>query len=158
VATELLNQMAGVRMVHVPYKGESLAMADVMGGQVKVMFGNLPTMLPTVRSGKLRAIAVSSLQRSDAAPEIPTIAESGLPGFEALTWFGLFAPRGTPAPIVTRLYSETRASVADAATAERFKSQGLTVVGSDPEQFRKYMVAESAKWARLVESAKIRPE
>jgi tripartite-type tricarboxylate transporter receptor subunit TctC len=158
VATELLNQMAGVRMVHVPYKGESMAMADVMGGQVKVMFGNLPTILPAVRSGKLRAIAVSSLQRAEAAPDIPTVAESGLPGFEALTWFGLFAPRGTPAPIITRLYNEVHASLSDAATVERLKSQGLTLVGSDPAKFRQYMQTESVKWGKLVQSAKIKPE
>jgi tripartite-type tricarboxylate transporter receptor subunit TctC len=158
VAAELLKQMAGVDMVHVPYKGESLAINDAMGGQVKVLFGNLPTMLPVVRSGKLRAIAVSSLQRAEAAPEIPTIAESGLPGFEALTWFGFFAPRGTPAPIVKRLYSEVRASLDDAATAQRLKGQGLTLVGSDPERFRQYMKTESVKWAKLVQAAKIRPE
>lgn len=158
VATELLKQMAGVDMVHVPYKGESLALNDAMGGQVKVLFGNLPTMLPVVRSGKLRAIAVSSLQRAEAAPDIPTVAESGLPGFEALTWFGIFAPRGTPAPVIQRLYGEVRASLDDAAAAERLKAQGLTLVGSDPEHFRQYMQAESVKWARLVQSAKIRPE
>jgi len=158
VATELLKQMAGVDLVHVPYKGESLALNDAMGGQVKVLFGNLPTMLPVVRSGKLRAIAVSSLQRAEAAPDIPTIAESGLAGFEALTWFGVFAPNGTPAPIVTRLYNEVHASLADPATADRLKAQGATLVGSNPEQFRQYMKAESVKWAKLVQSAKIRPE
>ena len=158
VATELLKQMAGVDMVHVPYKGESLALNDAMGGQVKVMFGNLPTMLPVVRSGKLRAIAVSSLQRAEAAPDIPTVAESGLPGFEALTWFGIFAPQGTPAPVVKRLYSEVHASLGDPATADRLKAQGATLVGSDPEQFRKYMQTESVKWAKLVQSAKIKPE
>jgi tripartite-type tricarboxylate transporter receptor subunit TctC len=158
VATELLDQMAGVQMVHVPYKGESLAMADVMGGQVKVMFGNLPTMLPTIRSGKLRAIGVSSLKRAEAAPDIPTIAESGLPGFEALTWFGLFTPKGTPASVVTRLYNEVRASLADAGTRDRLKAQGLTLVGNSPDQFRAYMKAESVKWGKLIESAKIKPE
>jgi len=158
VATELLDQMAGVHMVHVPYKGESLAMNDVMGGQVKVMFGNLPTLLPAIQSGKLRAIAVSSLQRSEAAPDIPTIAESGLPGFEALTWFGLFAPRGTPAPVITRLYNEVHTSLADATTRDRLRAQGLTVVGSDPEHFRQYMKTESVKWGKLVASAKIKPE
>jgi tripartite-type tricarboxylate transporter receptor subunit TctC len=158
VAMELLKQMAGVDLVHIPYKGESLAINDAMGGQVKVLFGNLPTMLPIVRSGKLRAIAVSSLQRAEAAPEIPTVAESGLPGFEALTWFGIFAPKGTPAPIITRVYQEARASLNDPATAERLKAQGLTLVGSDPAHFRQYMQTESVKWAKLVASAKIRPE
>ena len=158
VATELLKQMAGIDMVHVPYKGESMAINDAMGGQVKVLFGNLPTMLPAVQSGKLRAIAVSSLQRAEAAPDIPTVAESGLPGFEALTWFGLFAPKGTPTPIVTRLYSELHASLNNAEVADRLKAQGLTLVGSDPEHFRAYMKVESVKWAKLVQSAKIKPE
>lgn len=157
VAMELLKQMAGVDMVHIPYKGESLAINDAMGGQVKVLFGNLPTMLPVVRSGKLRAIAVSSLKRAEAAPELPTIAESGLPGFEALTWFGFFAPKGTPAPVITRVYETARASLNDPATAARLKAQGLTLDGTDPAQFRAYMKTESVKWARLVQSAKIKP-
>lgn len=157
VAMELLKQMAGVDMVHVPYKGESLAINDALGGQVKVLFGNLPTMLPVVQSGKLRAIAVSSLKRAEAAPELPTIAESGLPGFEALTWFGLFAPKGTPAPIITRVYQEAQASLKDRATSERLKAQGMTLEGTDPEHFRQYMKTESVKWGKLVQSAKIRP-
>lgn len=158
VASELLNQMAGVKMVHIPYKGESNALADVLGGQVPVMFGNLPTLLPSIRAGKLRAIAVSSLQRSEVAPDIPTVAESGLAGFEALTWFGLFTPAATPKPIIERLHREVVASLADKEFQAKLQAQGLTLVGNDPAQFRSYMQKETVKWARLVESAKIKPD
>ncbi|WP_249728905.1 tripartite tricarboxylate transporter substrate binding protein [Acidovorax sp. CCYZU-2555] len=158
VASELLNQMAGVKMVHIPYKGESNALADVLGAQVTVMFGNLPTLLPSIRSGKLRAIAVSSLQRSDVAPDIPTVAESGLPGFEALTWFGLFAPVATPKPVIERLHREIVTSLADKEFQSKLRGQGLTLVGNDPAQFRSYMQTETVKWAKLVESAKIKPD
>jgi len=158
VAAELMAQMARVEMVHVPYKGEANALADLMGAQVTVMFGNLPTLLPAIRSGKVRAIAVSSPQRSEVAPDIPTIAESGLPGFEALTWFGLFAPAATPKPIIERLHREVVVSLADADFQLKMRGQGLTLVGNDPAQFRKYMQTETVKWAKLVESAKIKPE
>lgn len=158
VASELLNQMAGVKMVHIPYKGESNALADILGGQVTVMFGNLPTLLPSIRAGKLRAIAVSSLQRSDVAPDIPTVAESGLPGFEALTWFGLFAPAATPRPVIDRLHREVVSSLADKEFSAKLRSQGLTLVGNDPAKFRSYMQTETVKWAKLVESAKIKPD
>ena len=158
VASELLAQMAGVKLGHVPYKGEALALNDVLGNQVPVMFGNLPTMLPHIRSGKVRAIAVSSLQRSEAAPDIPTIAESGLAGFEALTWFGVFAPAATPGPVVTRLEETIKQTLADPATRSKLQAQGLTVMGNSPDQFRAYMKTETVKWAKLVESAQIKPE
>lgn len=158
VASELLAQMAGVKLGHVPYKGEALALNDVLGNQVPVMFGNLPTMLPHIRSGKVRAIAVSSLQRSEAAPDIPTIAESGLAGFEALTWFGVFAPAATPGPVVSRLEESIKQTLADPATKTKLQAQGLTVVGNSPDQFRAYMKTETVKWAKLVESAQIKPE
>lgn len=158
VASELLAQMAGVKLTHVPYKGEALALNDVLGNQVPVMFGNLPTLLPQIRSGKVRAIAVSSLQRSEAAPDIPTIAESGLPGFEALTWFGVFAPAATPVAVVNRLQEDIRKTLADAATKTKLEAQGLTVMGNSSDQFRAYMKTETVKWAKLVESAQIKPE
>jgi tripartite-type tricarboxylate transporter receptor subunit TctC len=158
VASELLAQMAGVKLVHVPYKGEALALNDVLGNQVPIMFGNLPTLLPHIRSGKVRAIAVSSLERSDVAPDIPTIAESGLPGFEALTWFGVFAPANTPGPVVTRLQDDIKKTLADSATKTKLQAQGLTVMGNTPDQFRAYMKTETVKWAKLVESAQIKPE
>ncbi|MCZ2496478.1 tripartite tricarboxylate transporter substrate binding protein [Xylophilus sp. Kf1] len=158
VAMELLAQTAGVQLVHAPYKGEANALADLMGSQITVMFGNLPTMLPAIKAGKVRAIAVSSLQRSDAAPDIPTVAESGLGGFEALTWFGVFAPRATPQPVIERLHKDIVDSLADKAVQAQMRAQGLTLVGNTPAQFRAYLQTETVKWAKLVESAKVRPE
>jgi tripartite-type tricarboxylate transporter receptor subunit TctC len=158
VASELLASMAGVKMVHVPYKGEANALNDLLGNQVPVMFGNLPTMLPYIHSGKVKVIAVSSLQRAEAAPDIPTIAESGLPGFEALTWFGLYAPAGTPRPVVDRLYTNVKQTLADPAVRKKLQAEGLTVVGSTPEQFRAYMKTEAVKWGKLIETAHIKAE
>ena len=103
---ELFKTMAGVDMTHVPYKGSSPALTDLMGGQVQIMFDNLPSSLPLIKSGKLRAVAVTSLKRAPALPDVPTVAESGFPGFDASSWFGILAPAGTPAPIVARLNAE----------------------------------------------------
>jgi tripartite-type tricarboxylate transporter receptor subunit TctC len=158
VASELLASMAGIQMVHVPYKGEANALNDLLGNQVPVMFGNLPTLLPHIRSGKVKVIAVSSLQRAEAAPDIPTIAESGLPGFEALTWFGLYAPAGTPRPVLDRLVTAVTQSLADPAIKSKLRAQGLTVVGNTPDQFRAYMKTEMVKWGKLIETAHIKPE
>jgi tripartite-type tricarboxylate transporter receptor subunit TctC len=152
VASELLASMAGVEMVHVPYKGEANALNDLLGNQVPIMFGNLPTLLPHIRSGKVKVLAVSSLQRAEAAPDIPTIAESGLPGFEALTWFGLYAPAGTPRPVVDRLVTAVTQSLA------KLRAQGLTIVGNNPDQFRAYMKTEMVKWGKLIETAHIKAE
>jgi tripartite-type tricarboxylate transporter receptor subunit TctC len=158
VASELLASMAGVQMVHVPYKGEANALSDVLGNQVPVMFGNLPTLLPHIRSGKVKVLAVSSLQRAEAAPDIPTIAESGLPGFEALTWFGLYAPAGTPRPVIDRLVTGVSQSLADPTAKSKLRAQGLTVVGNTPDQFRAYMKTEVVKWGKLIETAQIKAE
>jgi tripartite-type tricarboxylate transporter receptor subunit TctC len=158
VASELLASMAGIQMVHVPYKGEANALSDLLGNQVPVMFGNLPTLLPHIRSGKVKVIAVSSLQRAEAAPDIPTIAESGLPGFEALTWFGLYAPAGTPRPVIDRLVTGVTQSLADPAVKSKLRAQGLTAVGNSPEQFRAYMKTEAVKWGKLIETANIKAE
>jgi tripartite-type tricarboxylate transporter receptor subunit TctC len=158
VASELLASMAGVEMVHVPYKGEANALNDLLGNQVPIMFGNLPTLLPHIRSGKVKVLAVSSLQRAEAAPDIPTIAESGLPGFEALTWFGLYAPAGTPRPVVDRLVTAVTQSLADPVIKSKLRAQGLTIVGNNPDQFRAYMKTEMVKWGKLIETAHIKAE
>jgi tripartite-type tricarboxylate transporter receptor subunit TctC len=158
VATELFASMAKVNMVHVPYKGEANAISDLLGDQVPVMFGNLPSLLPHIRSGKLRALAVSSLQRSSVAAEIPTVAESGLPGFEALTWFGLFAPAGTPQPIVDQLNAEVKKSLASPEVHGKLNQQGLTVVGSSSAELKAYMKQEVPKWGKLLRNANIKPE
>jgi tripartite-type tricarboxylate transporter receptor subunit TctC len=158
VATELFASMAKVDMVHVPYKGEANAISDLLGNQVPVMFGNLPSLLPHIKSGKLRAIAVSSLQRSNAAPDIPTVAESGLPGFETLTWFGLFAPANMPQPLVDRLNAEVKKSLASPEVHAKLVQQGLTVVGGSSAELKAYMKQEVPKWAKLLKNANIKPE
>ena len=158
VAAELFASMAKVDMTHVPYKGEANAISDLLGNQVPVMFGNLPSMLPHIKSGKLRAIAVSSLQRSSVAPEIPTVAESGLPGFETLTWFGLFAPANMPQPVLDRLNAEVKNSLASADVRTKLDQQGLTTVGGSSAELKSYMKQEVPKWARLLKNANIKPE
>ncbi|MDB5824898.1 MAG: LacI family transcriptional regulator [Herminiimonas sp.] len=158
VASELLASMANVKMTHIPYKGEANAINDLLGNQVPLMFGNLPTLLPYIKAKKVRAIAVSSLHRAETAPDIPTIDESGLKGFEALTWFGVFAPAGTPRPVIDRLHANLVQSLADPEFKGKLKAQGLTLVGNTPEQFRAYMQTESVKWAKLIENAHIKPE
>ena len=158
VSAELFATTAGIRMTHVPYKGEANAIADLLGNQVPLMFSNLPTLLPHIRAGKLRAIAVSSLQRAESAPEIPTVAESGLPGFEALTWFGLYAPAGTPPAVVAKLEQGVKQSLTDAQLKQKMREQGLTLVGSTSAEFKPYMQSESVKWGALIKKAGIRPE
>lgn len=158
VSAELFAAMAGVQMVHVPYKGESQAITDVLGNQIPLMFSNLPTLLPHIRSGKLRAIAVSSLQRSPTAPEIPTVAESGLPGFEALTWFGLYAPAGTPPAVVQKLEQGVKTTLADPGIREKMELQGMKIEGRDSAAFKIYMEAESVKWGDLIRKSGIKPE
>ncbi|ARP96333.1 Bug family tripartite tricarboxylate transporter substrate binding protein [Bordetella genomosp. 13] len=158
VSMELFNAMAGVKMVHIPYKGEANAITDLLGNQVPLMFSNLPTLLPHIRSGKLRAIAVSSLQRAPSAPEIPTVAESGLKGFEALTWFGLYAPAGTPQNVVSRLEQGVKQALTDAELRARMAEQGATLEGRDSAAFRQYMQAESVKWGDLIKKSGIKPE
>jgi len=158
VAAELFASMAKLEMVHVPYKGEANAISDLLGNQVPVMFGNLPSLLPHIKSGKLRAIAVSSLQRSSAAPSIPTVAESGLPGFETLTWFGLFAPANMPQPIVDRLNAEVKKSLASPEVRTKLDQQGLTTVGGTSAELKTYMKQEVPKWASLLKNAQIKPE
>jgi len=158
VSAELFAAMAGVQMVHVPYKGESQAITDVLGNQIPLMFSNLPTLLPHIRSGKLRAIAVSSLQRSPTAPEIPTVAESGLPGFEALTWFGLYAPAGTSPAVVQKLEQGVKTTLADPAMREKMELQGMKIEGRDSAAFKTYMQAESVKWGDLIRKSGIKPE
>ncbi|WP_144636567.1 Bug family tripartite tricarboxylate transporter substrate binding protein [Bordetella genomosp. 13] len=158
VSMELFNAMAGTQMVHIPYKGEANAITDVLGNQVPLMFSNLPTLLPHIRSGKLRAIAVSSLQRAASAPEIPTVSESGLQGFEALTWFGLYAPAGTPQAAVSRLETGVKQALNDPELRARMAEQGATLEGRDSAAFRQYMQSESVKWGDLIKKSGIKPE
>jgi tripartite-type tricarboxylate transporter receptor subunit TctC len=150
LAGELFNSMAGVKMVHVPYKGAAPALADLLGGQVQVMFSTMPPALPHVTAGRLRALAVASLRRSPAAPELPTLDETALPGFEATTWHGVMVPAGTPSAIVAKLHDDIVAVLRTPEIAERLSSQGAEAIGNTPEEFASYIRSETAKWAKVV--------
>jgi tripartite-type tricarboxylate transporter receptor subunit TctC len=150
---ELFKTMAGVDMMHVPYKGSSPALTDLIGGQVQIMFDNLPSSLAQIKAGKLRAVAVTSLKRAPALPDVPTISESGLPGFEASSWFGVLAPAGTPAPIVARINGEVNKWLQSADARERLLGQGAEAAGGTPEQFASYIRVETEKWAKVVKAS-----
>ena len=150
---ELFKTMAGVDITHIPYKGSSPALVDLIGGQVQIMFDNLPSALPQIKAGKLRAIAVTSLKRAPVLPDVPTISESGLPGFEASSWFGVLAPAGTPVPIVARINAEVNKWLQTADARERLLSQGAEAAGGTPEQFAHHIRAESEKWAKVVKAS-----
>jgi len=148
---ELFKSMSGTFMLHFPYKGSGPALLDLIGGTMDLMFDNLPSALPQIKAGKLKALAVTSSQRSAAVPELPTIAEAGpLPGFDASSWFGLLAPAGTPADIVNRVQQETAKALATPALKERLLSQGAIPSGMPPAQFAAYIAAETKKWANVV--------
>ncbi len=158
LAGELFNLMAGIKMVHVPYKGAAPALADLLGGQVQIMFSTMPPALPHVRDGKLRALAVTSAKRSPAAPELPTVDETALPGFEANTWHGVVVPAGTPGAIVARLNREIVAILHLPDVVERFSSQGAEALGSTPEEFAAYIKSETLKWAKVVRDSGAKAE
>jgi tripartite-type tricarboxylate transporter receptor subunit TctC len=149
---ELFKSVTGTYMVHFPYRGSGPALLDLIGGTMDLMFDNLPSALPHIKSGKLKALAVTSIQRSAALPELPTIAESGgaMKGFDASSWFGLFAPAGTPMDIVTRINQETAKSFQSPAFKERLLSQGAIPGGQPPAEFAKFIEAETQKWSQVV--------
>jgi len=156
MAMELFKSMSKVDIVHVPYKGTGPALIDLLGGHLPMMFDVVLTTLPHMKSGKLRVLGVSSLRRADVAPEIPTIAETGLPGFEALVWFGLVLPAGTPAEIVNRLSTELGAIVRQPKLRETFTVQGLTAVGSGSAEFAAKIRKEYDMWGKVVRDARIK--
>jgi tripartite-type tricarboxylate transporter receptor subunit TctC len=158
LASELFKSAAGLQIVHVPYKGTGPALAAVMSGQVQMMMAGLPPALPQVKAGKLRALAVTSAQRSRATPDTPTIAESGFPGFDIVSWHSILAPAATPKPIVTRLHAELVKALAQPDVKERFAALGLETVGSTPEQLREHMKRETANFAKVIKAAGIKPE
>jgi tripartite-type tricarboxylate transporter receptor subunit TctC len=158
MSTALFKLMTGVDMVMVPYKGEAPAVTDLLSGQITLMFSNLPVVLPHARSGKLRGLAVTSAQRVAVAPEFPTVAESGLPGFEVETWFGLLAPAGTPRDIVAKLNAETVRAMNLPDVKDKMAAQGLFVVGGTADEFGSYLKAEIAKWAKVVKDSGAKAE
>ena len=148
---ELFKSMTGTFMLHFPYRGSGPALLDLIGGTMDVMFDNLPSALPHIKSGKLRALGVTSAQRSAALPDVPTIAEAGpVKGFDASSWFGLFAPAGTPTEIVARINQETAKAFQSPAFKERLLSQGAIPGGQPPAEFAQFIAAETAKWAQVV--------
>jgi tripartite-type tricarboxylate transporter receptor subunit TctC len=150
LAAEAFKSQAGIDLFHVPYKGSSPAMTDVIAGHVPIVFDSLASTLPFVKSGKLRALAVTSAARSPAAPDLPTIAEAGVPGYDITTWYGLWAPAGTPKDIVDKLASEMQQVLKTPDMTRELSSRGIEAVGSTPAEFAAYEVAESAKWAHIV--------
>ena len=158
LAGELFNQLAKVKMVHLPYKGGGPAMIDLMSGQVSLSFASMPSSLPFAKSGKLRAIAVGGAKRSPAAPEIPTVAENGLPGFDVTDWQGLLAPAKTPAAIIDRLNRETIRILNERDVKERLATAGLQVVTNTPAQFADFIRAEIEKWGKVIRAAGLKPE
>jgi len=151
LAGEQFNTLAGVRMMHVPYKGGALAQNDLVGGQVQAMFANLPEALPQVQAGRLRPLAVTGGTRRANLPDVPTFAEAGYPKLDARSWFGLFAPAATPAPVAAKLSSAIAKAVADPAVQARLKELGADPVGDSQEAFQKFVGQEVARWGALVE-------
>lgn len=152
---EYFKLAAGVPMSHVPYNGTAPALTDLLGGRVPLTFDNIITTLPLVKAGKLKALAVSAKTRTPVAPEIPTLDESGVPGFDATAWFGLFVPAGTPPEIVNRLHAETVQALKDPKLRESFLKSGSEPVGSSPAQFSAFFRNEIDKWAKVVRSANL---
>lgn len=156
LSMELFKTMAQVNIVHIAYKGSAPAITDLLGGHVPLMFDNMPSALPHVKAGKLRALAVSTAKRSPVAPEIPTVAESGLPGFEVSVWFAVLAPAATPREIVERLNRTLVKALQSSETRERLASQGAEPIGNTPEEFTAQMKRDLTKWAKVVRDANIK--
>jgi len=155
---ELLNRSAGVDMVHVPYKGSGQAVIDLLGGQVQTMFSGMSSVMPHIKAGKLRPLAVTGAQRSPAVPDVPTIAESGFPGFEATAWYGVLAPARTSKAVVGRLHDEIVRALALPDVRARLNSVGFELVGGTPDEFAALIKSEITKWTKVVRAAKISAE
>ena len=155
---ELFLYMTGTRMLHVPYRGGGESIIALVAGHVSVTVASMLGTMPHVRSGKLRALGVTSARRVANAPDVPTIAESGVPGYESLQWYGLLAPTGTPQEIIARLNRETVAVLRTPAIVARLANDGAEVVAGTPEEFGAYIRAETEKWAKVAKAAGIKPE
>jgi tripartite-type tricarboxylate transporter receptor subunit TctC len=158
LAGELLAILAGINIVHVPYKGGGPALVDLLSGQMQIMFATMPAAMPHVKAGKVRPVAVTSARRSQAMPGLPTIAETGVKDYAAATWYGVLAPARTPRPVVTRLHGEIVKILSAPETKERLLAQGFEPVGSSPDEFGAYIKSEIAKWGKVIRAAGIRAE
>lgn len=154
----MFDLKAGTKLVHVPYRGSAGALTDLLSGQIKTMFGDLLVVLPQVRSGAIRAIAVTSKTRNPLLPDVPTMDESGLPGFEVLSWQGLFAPAGTPPDVVARLGKEVQAVMESKDVKEFFAAQGFQVGATTPDQFKSFVGSEVARWAEIVKAGNVKAQ
>lgn len=152
---EQFNDMAGTSITHVPYKGSSPALVDLMGGQITFMFDTVASCLPHIKSGKLKAIAVATSTRSSALPNVPTLSESGLPGFDIATWFGLLAPTGTPKEIISKLHLEVKRILANAEVKKQLEQMGAETVGNTPDDMKLQIAAEIEKFSKLAQKAKL---
>jgi len=155
---ELINSLAGVRMTHVPYKGSGQAVTDILGGHVQLMFSGFSSTLAHIKSGKLRALAVTGAKRSPALADVPTIAEQGFPGVEATAWYGVLAPAGTPKPVITRLHGDLVNILKQPDVVQRLDGLGFEIVASTPDQFGAYIRSEIKKWAKVVKASGARPD
>jgi tripartite-type tricarboxylate transporter receptor subunit TctC len=155
---ELISAALGVKMTHVPYKGENPAIADTIGGQIPIMFGNLPVALPHVRSGKVLALATTTAKRSPLAPEIPTMSEAGIKDFEMATWYGMLAPAGTPPELVARIQRDAARVLSDAETRDRLTKMGVDLILNTPEEFRSYLASEIARYTQIIKTNGLKAE
>ncbi len=158
MAGELLKLAARIDIVHIPYKGAGPALSDLLGGHFQMMFPTLPSVIPYIKSGKLRALAVTSDKRSAAFPGLPTMSEAGVPGVTTVAWFGVHAPAATPKPIVERLHAEIVKALQDSAVRSRYASEGSDIVASAPEEFGRFVSGEIAQWKKVVKQAGIKAE
>ena len=158
LATELFRSMAAIELVHVPYKGGAVAVTDLLGGRLALMFANLTTVQQHIRSGKVRALAIGTAQRSLVVPDLPTVAEAGVPGYEANNWNGVVVPAGTPRAVVARLQREIKAIVNTPEVRERLLATAFEPIADTPPEFTRYLALERVKWARVVKDAGVKPE
>ncbi len=158
LAAEMFNLMAGIKLVQVPYKGAAPALQDLMAGQIEMTFDNIPAAIGHIRSGKIRAIAVTSAKRDRQLPDVPTIAEAGLPGYEIVAWFGMVAPAKTPADIIGRVHAEIVLTLKDPGVQERIEKLGFEAVGNSPAEFLAFVKAEDAKLSKVIKAAGMKPQ
>jgi tripartite-type tricarboxylate transporter receptor subunit TctC len=158
IAGELLKTLAGIDMLHVPYKSNPQVVTDLLGGQISLFFGDVSTSLPPVRAGRLKGFAVSSLTRSSLAPDLPTLNEAGIPGYDLTAWFAAFVPAKTPKPIVDKLNTALREALADKEVAAKLLAAGIEPAASSPDELKAFVMSETRKWAKIVADAKIEPE
>jgi tripartite-type tricarboxylate transporter receptor subunit TctC len=158
LSMELFMRMTGVKLAHIPYKGSAPAVTALLGGEIDALFDNVPNVVQHIKAGKMKVLGVSGLQRSPLLPDVPTVAEAGVPGYEVNVWFGMQLPAGTPRPIVERLNHDIVQLLKEPDTVQRFRAQGVEVVASTPDEFRALVTRDVAKWTQLIKDANIRIE